>query len=76
MTALSNQKDLRSKEKLTLITNDIALECGTWQLIGVLFTDRLSTYNDDQDGTVMMDVVTDDSETVHNVGQGLSLKCE
>ena len=45
-------------ENLTLIINDLALECGTWQLIGVLFTDRLSAYNDDQDGSVMMDIVT------------------
>jgi len=48
--------------------NDLALECGTWQLIGVLFTDRLSTYNDDQDGSVMMDIMTNDNQTVCNVG--------
>ena len=63
MVALSKQKSDFS-EKLSLITNDLALECGTWQLIGVLFTDRLSAYNEDQDGSVMMDVITDDNETV------------
>jgi len=63
LVALSKQKSDYS-EKLQLITNDLALECGTWQLIGVLFTDRLSAYNEDQDGSVMMDVITDDNETV------------
>lgn len=47
--------------------NDLALECGTWQLIRVLFTDRLSSYNDDQDGSIMMDIITDDCEGVCDV---------
>ena len=69
MPTLSRQKKdySASEERLTLITNDLALECGTWQLIGVLFTDRLSAYNDDQDGVVMMDVISDDDEAVCDV---------
>ena len=67
MTALRKQKDSYSKEKLTLIINDLALECGTWQLIGVLFTDRLSSYDDDQD--IMMDVVADDTEVACSVAE-------
>ena len=59
-----NKQHSFHNENLTLIINDLALECGTWQLIGVLFTDRLTAYNDDRDGSVMMDIVTSDDETV------------
>ena len=66
LAGLSKQQSFHN-ENLTLITNDLALECGTWQLIGVLFTDRLTAYNDDQDGSVMMDIVTGDDETVSDI---------
>jgi len=35
------------------IQEELALERGTWQLIYVLFSDRLSVYNDDQNDTTM-----------------------
>jgi len=41
---------------------ELALECGTWQLIYVLFSDRLSVYNDDQNAT--MDTMAMDIEPV------------
>ncbi|XP_065883036.1 nuclear pore complex protein Nup107-like isoform X2 [Dysidea avara] len=47
------QKDRYSQEKLMSMQEELTLECGTWQLIYVLFSDRLIVYNDDQNDATM-----------------------
>ena len=42
---------------------ELTLECGTWQLIYVLFSDRLIVYNDDQNDATM-DTMAMDIEPV------------
>ena len=45
-----------------IMLEELTLEWGTWQLIYVLFSDRLSMYNDDQNAT--MDTMAMDIELV------------